>query len=213
MYDEFRQGLKNMTLAFTGRLGGNETLLLATQYPEGSPTHPAWPAGHATVAGACVTVLKAMLNTHTASKEKLPWPAEKCTPLEAVGKKRLPKYEGADKGDLTIVGELNKLASNAALGRNFAGVHFRSDGDQGLAIGEQIAIQYLKSKLQEYALKTALNSFILEKFDGTIIEITASGGTGSEASRADCEVLIEYISFISSRRPRSPSASTSKRSG
>ena len=52
LYDEFRQGLKNMTLAFTGRLGGSETLLLATQYPEGSPTHPAWPAGHATVAGA-----------------------------------------------------------------------------------------------------------------------------------------------------------------
>ena len=116
MYDEFRRGLKNMTLAFTGRLGGNETLLLATQYPEGSPTHPAWPAGHATVAGACVTVLKAMLNTHTASKEKLPWPAEKCTPLEAVQKKRLPNYKGADKGDLTIVGELNKLASTAALG-------------------------------------------------------------------------------------------------
>ena len=55
----------------------------------------------------------------------------------------------------------------------FAGVHFRSDGDQGLAIGEQIAIQYLKSKLQEYALKSALNSFTLEKFDGTIIDITA----------------------------------------
>ena len=71
------------------------------------------------------------------------------------------------------MGELNKLASNAALGRNFAGVHFRSDGDQGLAIGEQIAIQYLKSKLQEYALRSALNSFTLEKFDGTIIEITA----------------------------------------
>ena len=33
----------------------------------------------------------------------------------------------------------------------------------------------MKSKLQEYALKSALNSFILERFDGTIIEITASG--------------------------------------
>jgi hypothetical protein len=173
MYDEFRQGLKNMTLAFTGRLGGGETLLLATQYPEGSPTHPAWPAGHATVAGACVTVLKAMLKTHNANKEKLSWPRGKCTPLEAQQKKELSPYRGADKGDLTIVGELNKLASNAALGRNFAGVHFRSDGDQGLAIGEQIAIQYLKSKLQEYALRSALNSFTLEKFDGTIIEITA----------------------------------------
>ena len=173
MYDEFRQGLKNMTLAFTGRLGGSETLLLAMQYPECSPTHPAWPAGHATVAGASVTVLKAMLKTHGANSEKLPWPTGTCTALEARSQEALSDYDGADKGDLTIVGELNKLASNAALGRNFAGVHFRSDGDQGLAIGEQIAIQYLESKLQEYALKSALNSFTLEKFDGTIIEITA----------------------------------------
>ena len=114
-----------------------------------------------------------MLKTHGDNKEKLPLPAEKCTVLQARSPEALSDYNGTDKGDLTIVGELNKLASNAALGRNFAGVHFRSDGDQGLAIGEQIAIQYLKSKLQEYALKSALNSFILERFDGTIIEITA----------------------------------------
>ena len=172
MYDAFRQGLKNMTLAFTGRTGGSETLLLATQYPEGSPTHPSWPAGHATVAGACVTILKAMLNTHNANNEKLPWPTEQCTAFEAHVQGELSSYAGADAGDMTIVGELNKLASNAALGRNFAGVHFRSDGDQGLVIGEQIAIQYLESKLQEYALKSVLNSFTLEKFDGTIIVIT-----------------------------------------
>ena len=172
MYDAFRQGLKNMTLAFTGRTGGSETLLLATQYPEGSPTHPSWPAGHATVAGACVTILKAMLNTHNANNEKLPWPTEQCTAFEAHAQGELSSYAGADAGDMTIVGELNKLASNAALGRNFAGVHFRSDGDQGLVIGEQIAIQYLESKLQEYALKSVLNSFTLEKFDGTIIVIT-----------------------------------------
>jgi hypothetical protein len=28
-------------------------------FPEGSPTHPAYGAGHATVAGACTTILKA----------------------------------------------------------------------------------------------------------------------------------------------------------
>src|SRR5262249_4843344 len=31
--------------------------LLPMAFPEGSPTHPAYGAGHATVAGACVTVL------------------------------------------------------------------------------------------------------------------------------------------------------------
>ena len=33
--------------------------LLPQAFPEGSPTHPAYGSGHATVAGACVTILKA----------------------------------------------------------------------------------------------------------------------------------------------------------
>ncbi len=33
--------------------------LLPMAYPEGSPAHPSYPAGHPTIAGACVTVLKA----------------------------------------------------------------------------------------------------------------------------------------------------------
>src|SRR5919197_5407831 len=33
--------------------------LLPQAFPEGSPTHPSYGAGHATVAGACVTILKA----------------------------------------------------------------------------------------------------------------------------------------------------------
>src|SRR5689334_15022681 len=39
---------------------GNALLPLA--FPEGSPTHPAYGAGHGTVAGACVTILKAWFN-------------------------------------------------------------------------------------------------------------------------------------------------------
>ena len=35
---------------------------LPMAFPEGSPTHPSYPAGHATVAGACITVLKAWFN-------------------------------------------------------------------------------------------------------------------------------------------------------
>src|SRR5215813_8450516 len=37
--------------------GKNETYLLPMAFPEGSPTHPSYGAGHATVAGACVTIL------------------------------------------------------------------------------------------------------------------------------------------------------------
>ena len=31
-------------------------------YSEGCPTHPAYPAGHAAIAGACATALKAFFN-------------------------------------------------------------------------------------------------------------------------------------------------------
>ena len=31
---------------------------LSQAFPEGSPTHPAYPTGHGAVAGACITVLK-----------------------------------------------------------------------------------------------------------------------------------------------------------
>ena len=39
------------------------SLLLPMAYTPGSPAHPAYGAGHATVAGACVTILKAFFKT------------------------------------------------------------------------------------------------------------------------------------------------------
>jgi membrane-associated phospholipid phosphatase len=38
-----------------GRFG---SFLLPQVYPEASPLHPSYPSGHATIAGACVTILK-----------------------------------------------------------------------------------------------------------------------------------------------------------
>ena len=43
--------------------GGAATALLPMAFEEGSPMHPAYGAGHATVAGACVTMLKAFFDT------------------------------------------------------------------------------------------------------------------------------------------------------
>ena len=37
------------------------TYLLPLAFPEGSPIHPSYGAGHATVAGACVTILKGLV--------------------------------------------------------------------------------------------------------------------------------------------------------
>jgi len=69
---------------------------------------------------------------------------------------------------LNVGGELNKLANNIALGRNMAGVHYRSDDQVSLELGEALAIQILQEK------KPTFNEngfFTLTKFDGTMIKI------------------------------------------
>jgi hypothetical protein len=62
---------------------------------------------------------------------------------------RLREYTGDDKDQITIHGELNKLAANVAIGRNAAGVHYRSDYTASLIIGEELAISILK-ELESY---------------------------------------------------------------
>ena len=118
----------------TGR-ANDGTYLLPLAFPEGSPTHPAYGAGHATVAGACVTLLKAFFD------ENQPISAPKKVSQDG---QKLEDYTGVDKGKLTVGSELNKLASNIALGRNIAGVHWRSDGTESLFLGEQVAISLLR---------------------------------------------------------------------
>ncbi|MEM6484028.1 MAG: bromoperoxidase [Pseudomonadota bacterium] len=49
--------------AHNNRLAGKKSVLLPMAFAEGSPMHPAYGAGHATVAGACVTILKAFFDT------------------------------------------------------------------------------------------------------------------------------------------------------
>ncbi|MEM7376004.1 MAG: vanadium-dependent haloperoxidase [Pseudomonadota bacterium] len=128
--------LNSDALARTFSLQGNH--LLSQAYPEGSPTHPSYPAGHATMAGACVTVLKAFFNE---------------------------SYEIPGTGGLTVGGELNKLASNIALGRNLGGVHWRADGDDGLLAGEQIALSLMRDE-RLTVTETDSVDFSLTRFEG-----------------------------------------------
>lgn len=113
----------------------NGSYLLPLAFPEGSPTHPSYGAGHATVAGACVTVLKALFDEGFV----IPHPV---VPNQAGTELLL--YNGSS---LSVGGELNKLASNVATGRNIAGVHWRSDAWQSLLLGERVAIEILKDTL------------------------------------------------------------------
>jgi hypothetical protein len=39
-------------------VANQNSYFLSQAFPEGSPTHPAYPTGHGTVAGACITALK-----------------------------------------------------------------------------------------------------------------------------------------------------------
>jgi hypothetical protein len=137
---------------------GNDTYFLPMAYAEGSPTHPSYPAGHATVAGSCVTVLKAYFNENFV----IPNPVVS----DADGKMLLSYTDS----DLTVGGELNKLANNVAIGRDAAGVHYRQDGVQGLLVGEQQAIALLQDKTRTLN-EANFDGFTLTKFDGTRINI------------------------------------------
>jgi hypothetical protein len=118
----------------------NGTYFLPHGFPEGCPQHPSYGQGHGTVAGACATVVKAWFND-LAPLTSIPGLANIVQPSED-GFSLVP-YEGSDAGQLTIGGEMNKLAANIAVGRNHAGVHWRHDYADSLPLGEAVAIAVL----------------------------------------------------------------------
>jgi membrane-associated phospholipid phosphatase len=134
--------------------------LLPMAFPEGCPLHPSYGAGHATVAGACVTILKALFN----ESYVLPNPVVATDDGSA-----LVPYTGADAGQLTVGGELNKLAANIAVGRNIAGVHWRSDYVESMKLGEAVAISVLKDQKLTYG--ETFDGFTFTKFDGSRITV------------------------------------------
>ena len=125
---------------------GAKNHLLPMAFCEGSPMHPAYGAGHATVAGACVTILKAFFD----HKHPLTIAGNDTTAF-------VPDKDGCKlvtvpvtNGRLTVEGELNKLASNIAIGRDWAGVHYFTDYIESLRMGEQIAIGILEEQKLTY---------------------------------------------------------------
>ncbi|MEM6463304.1 MAG: vanadium-dependent haloperoxidase [Pseudomonadota bacterium] len=163
--------------------GGESLLPMAFQ--EGSPMHPAYGAGHATVAGACTTILKAFFDTDAVFVKQM---VQSGGAKVASGTfKRFEKddmpvaFEPAADGSqldpvadpewLTLEGELNKLAANISIGRNMAGVHYYSDYYDSLRMGEEIAI----GMLEEQAICYPTDPFVLTvpTFDGPIRRIGA----------------------------------------
>jgi hypothetical protein len=109
---------------------------LPQAYPEGSPIFPSYTAGHATAAGACVTILKAFFN----DLAPLPNPKQP----NATGTMLVDYTDPSDATKLSVGGELNKLAANIGFGRDLAGVHWRSDNAASILRGEDVAISLLE---------------------------------------------------------------------
>ena len=133
------------------------TRLMPVAYPEGCPTHPSYPSAHACNAGACATILKAFFDPDYI----LPHPVE-ATPDGSA----LEPWPGAG---LTLGNEIDKLASNIALGRDAAGVHYRSDSVRGLFVGEQQALGLLRDYSRTY--NERFDGFIVRKFNGDRVRI------------------------------------------
>jgi hypothetical protein len=134
------------------------TYLLPQAYPEGCPLHPAYPSGHATVAGACATILKALFDEEMVVPD--------CVVPSADGRSLMP-YKGPA---LTVKGEIEKLAFNIAMGRNFAGIHWRSDAVGGIQLGEEVAISILQDLVNTFA--EDFSGFRFTRFDGQSVVVS-----------------------------------------
>lgn len=136
----------------------NNSYFLSQAFPEGSPSHPAYPTGHGTVAGACITVLKFFYDGAT----PIPNPV-------------VPKNDGtqllnyAGPG-LTVNGELHKLAHNISFGHGIhPGIHWRSDTDTSIKLGEAVALSVLRNRARTYKEKFTVH---LTKVDGTTATVS-----------------------------------------
>jgi hypothetical protein len=103
------------------------------------------------VAGACVTILKALFD----EDQTIPNPEF----VDGSGTRQPWVGAGLKVGD-----ELNKLASNVAIGRSLAGVHWRTDATASLRLGEQIAIGMLRD--HKLMFNEAFGGYQLTTFGG-----------------------------------------------
>src|SRR5262249_23312951 len=156
--------LDSTVLATTYR--GSGCYFLPQAYPDGCPQHPSYAQGHAAIAGACATILKAAFDGST------PFSALTNGRIEMASEdgRSLVPYTGSDASQITVNGEIDKLASNIGLGRDFAGIHWRSDYVAGLILGEAVAISILGDQSNLYAGED-FTGFTITRLDGRTITV------------------------------------------
>jgi hypothetical protein len=173
---------------------GNGTYFLPMAFPEGSPMHPSYGAGHATVAGACVTILKAFFDTSavlvrtpenpdTGKYESFAFRRLDPDQDQETGAFRAPalssgsgsvpsgklQWTKSSTWALTLEGELNKLAANISIGRDMAGVHYFTDYYDSVRMGEAIALSILEEQALTYLTDPCVMS--VPTFDGSVVRI------------------------------------------
>jgi hypothetical protein len=150
----------NSTALHLSHLRNNDSYLLSQAFPEGSPAHPAYPTGHGTVAGACITVLKFFFNGDAPILNPL---------VPSADGLMLEPYNGTDAGKMTVNGELHKLAHNISFGHGIhAGIHWRSDTDSSILLGEAVALSFLRDQAWTYKEDFKVE---ITKIDATKIKI------------------------------------------
>lgn len=166
--------LANMEAAYAGSSGIGIRLdavngaagnwLLPMAFPEGSPAHPSYGAGHATVAGACVTILKAWFDHGWELTDN----GTRIVYEPSADGSVLNDVSGIYADTLTVEGELNKIAANIAIGRDWAGVHYYTDYSESFKMGERIAVGLLQEQKLTYGENFSLT---VPLFDGTTMRI------------------------------------------
>lgn len=140
------------------------TYFLSCAFPEGCPQHPSYAQAHGAVSGACATILKAAFDGsvqyNTLANGSIQVGSED-------GLSLLP-YTGSDASQITVNGEINKIASNIGIARNFANVHWRTDYVWGLLVGEAVTLSVLGDQSRVYAGEN-FSGFQIKRFDGTVV--------------------------------------------
>ena len=145
--------------------------LLPQAFPEGSPTHPCYTGGHATVAGACCTALKFFFDGGQKLRpllQALIPPRDLVQPTaDGTG---LETYTGTDRDQIDINGELSKLAFNIPFGHGVhSGIHFRSSNYWGVLLGEAVALSVLQDRAKSYNEPFSMS---ITKFDGSTATVS-----------------------------------------
>jgi membrane-associated phospholipid phosphatase len=166
----------------------NGKYMMPLAYSQGSPFHPSYPGGHATIAGAMVAIMKAWFNCDSLIPAVVP----------DLNGENLVLYRLESQPNevqfLRIEDELNKIATNCSHSRNMAGIHYRMDSESGIALGEQVAIDVLKDEVHKYSDEI---TFRFRRRNGEIV--TISNHNNPVASG------VSYPSTISIPDPENPS--------